>query len=820
MAAVLVASAQADKPNLLGQANTAEGENRRNENVQFNLIDNNAQKDNAIRLGTSATSTTQFDAERNYFGSEFGAAPSAGPHVAPRPVKQIHGQLFYRHLNSVLSARSFFQAGGVQPARENEAGAGLTMPAGKRTHVHLEAALQAIRGNVNGNVLIPLPSERTPLATDPALASAVRRILSAYPDRAPNRSDIDPRMLNTNSPQLIDSPNALAQIDHAFAVKGRVSARYQFIGQDVTAFQLIRGQNPDTTTKSHRANLTYSRDAFDATLSFTRAGALLMPENQSVGVSIFVGSGALATILGQTNLPVDRVQNDYRTAFRGRWKSLRYGGEFLRRQLNGYDSDNHLGTFTFRANSFGGPVAFDPITALRLGRPTGHFRSIGEIHRGFRNNEMALFAGNEWKPRTNLTITAGGRWRPVLKPDEVHGRIQLPYRSDWNNVGPSAGLALRTRAGVWRASYAIHFGEIFPATYQQDRFSPPYNNKLIINDPDLLNPLAKLQPGVPRGVLYAFDNNLVSPYSQQYTLNWQKALNNNWTVETAYVGSRTWKLLLHWYENRARAVPGIPLTTATVNERRPDPRYTDIRKVYGSARAYYDAGRVTLRGQTARGMTIESSYWLSKNIDTGSDYLNTAYDLDSFRGLSQSEADVSNDLRALGRFDQPHAFLTRVSYPVFKKITIGAIALMKSGTPFTVVTGADAPGFGNVDGNNNDRPNILRPEILGATIGHPDEARTKLPRSAFSYIRPGEMTGNLGRNTFRRGKIANVNASLERAWKLAKEYEVRLRGESVNFFNTPQFAEPGLNLADNNFGSITNTLNEGRTFRFQLALRF
>jgi len=49
------------------------------------------------------------------------------------------------------------------------------------------------------------------------------------------------------------------------------------------------------------------------------------------------------------------------------------------------------------------------------------------------------------------------------------------------------------------------------------------------------------------------------------------------------------------------------------------------------------------------------------------------------------------------------------------------------------------------------RPNILDPSILGRTIGSPDTSRILLPKSAFSYIKPGELRGNLGMNTFRKG---------------------------------------------------------------------
>jgi len=98
--------------------------------------------------------------------------------------------------------------------------------------------------------------------------------------------------------------------------------------------------------------------------------------------------------------------------------------------------------------------------------------------------------------------------------------------------------------------------------------------------------------------------------------------------------------------------------------------------------------------------------------------------------------------------------------------------------------------------------------------------RVRMPRSAFAFMTPEEGRGNIGRNTFRRGGADNLNASLQRSWRWSNEVEMRLRGESVNAMNTPQFAEPGSALVNPNFGRITNTLNEGRTFRFELGLRF
>src|ERR1035437_6298696 len=68
--------------NLLGKTNRAAGESRRNENIHFNLVDNNALKELNVRLGTTAT-ILEFRPERGYFGAEYGNAPSPVLHVSP-----------------------------------------------------------------------------------------------------------------------------------------------------------------------------------------------------------------------------------------------------------------------------------------------------------------------------------------------------------------------------------------------------------------------------------------------------------------------------------------------------------------------------------------------------------------------------------------------------------------------------------------------------------------------------------------------------------------------------------------------------------------
>src|SRR6266849_2841374 len=168
--------------NLLGTTDAAAGESRRNENLQFNLIDNNALKELNFRLGTNATIVTEFQPERKYFGTEFGNNPVSLIHLDPRKQpRDFHGGLFLTHANSILSARSFFQVGGVKPAHENDYGftAGLGLWHG--AHLVLNGSGQRVRGSVNGDVLVPLASERAPLTTDPAAYRLIQHWLDAYP---------------------------------------------------------------------------------------------------------------------------------------------------------------------------------------------------------------------------------------------------------------------------------------------------------------------------------------------------------------------------------------------------------------------------------------------------------------------------------------------------------------------------------------------------------------------------------------------------------------------------------------------------------------
>lgn len=823
--------------NLLGKTDAASGESRRNENIQFNLVDNNALKELNIRLGTTATIIQEFLPVNNYFSAEFGNSPKASLSALKPLDRGFHGRLHESHLNSVFSARSFFQVGDVKPARENDYGFNVGLGLWKGAKLFVDAGQVKIRGQVNGNVLTLRPEERTPLTTDPATRAIVARYLAAYPLESPNRTDINVRALNTNAPQVVDNAQSNLRLDQSLNAKNTLALQYQFTSQAVDAFQFVAGQNPDTDTKSHLAKIALTHNWNAKTIgvfsiSYDRLTTRLSPEPNAVGA--YVTTSGLTGLGPDGTIPLDRAQNQIRGAFQIRRTEgshqLTMGAAIIRRQINGYETDVHRGFFSF-TNDFG----FDAITNLREGRASQHIRSIGDVYRHFRQSEYQLFAGDSWRATPRLTINYGLRWQPVTKPIEINRLNEIPYDSDWNNFAPTLGFAwrLKKNLGVVRASYGTHFGEIYFVTYQQIRFSPPGNNKVVVTAPQsLLNPF---EGKIGKPTVYALDPEMATPYSHQYNLSWEPDWSRSLRLQFGYVGSRSHKLFSMWYLNRAHPTPGIPLTTATINERRPNPEIADYRLILNGSSGYFDAARVSLILPSWHGLSIDASYWFSKAIDLGSSYNNTANENDSRKGRSQSEFDTHRDMKGLSDFDQTHAFLWRTTYAVrashlnrlFDSMVSGwnlsTVVLIKTGIPFNLATGSDGPTFGNVDGNGGDRPVLLDSSILGRTIADPDTSKQLLPRQAFRFLRPDEIVaaqeqGTLGRNVFRKGPIRNVNASLSRSWGFKRDLRLTFRAESVNLFNTPQFAEPGFELANPNFAAITNTLNEGRTFRFALQL--
>ncbi|MBI3934368.1 MAG: TonB-dependent receptor [Acidobacteria bacterium] len=839
----------------------------RNPNIFIYRIDlNDIRNRLTVARGPDPQYIPEFRSEQNYFGAEFGAPLSSFELIRPRPsTPQWRGSIFGLHQNSVLNARNFFNVGPLRASRATSYGATGSGPLRfEKLSGLLQYSHSITSGFVNGNILVPLLTERTPQSSDPRKNAIISSLLQAYPEEGPN---LENGQLNSNALRDIDSRDALARLDYKWRDADAMALRYSVSDYIEDPFQLVAGQNPQTNIRNQGAHASLTHTLSPQTVArlgfhYDRTGAILDTTrrfNELLAPLDITPVPDLDMRFEATNIgpsqkfPRLRIQNRFqlysdlsKTRGRHTWKA---GWSSVRVQVNDLQSDNSRGTLTFSVN-FGRTA----IQNLQFGTPTSYVLAVGNLYRGFRTWEHAFFLEDQIRPHPTLTMSLGVRYELMTAPTEVNHLTEIGFPTDKNNFAPRFGFAWNPAKGktVVRGAYGISYSPMQPVSYGMTRFNPPAIQVIQVDNPDLLNPLAGVSQqtsgGGGRSALYQLSPELAFPYSHQYSLGVERSLPWSTVVRLSYIGMRTFHLLSQGVYNRARPSSTLPNTTATMNQRRPDPRYFDINIIESNSIAYYDAAQVAVDKRLSRGLSFRASYTFGKNIDLGGDFTNTAsgVEVPPETGTSTCElCDRVSDQKSVSLFDTPQVFSLSYSYnlpffagtngwtrKLFSGWQISGTTNLQSGNPYHIHTGSDAPGFGNVDGNTQDRPNVLDPSILGISIDDPDTSRcqlgVKVPgmcpdvQAKFDTILPVAGRGTLGMNTFRKDGTHNWNFAVGRTFPLpgGQERTAQFRAEFLNFFNHAQFDKAGVQIATRTFAQITNTVNKGRQVQFSLRLNF
>ena len=820
-----------------------------NPNIFVVKLDTNEAIRQLATRGANIQIPAEFRADENYFGAPYGYPLRKVEIVRPNPLlKGFHGTLYESHQNSLFDARSFFTVGALAPWRRNDYGASASGPLWSQKTSFLAAWSQVKdAGFVNGNVQVPTREERIPHAADPATNTYLARLLQAFPNELPNLPNVSLRQLNTNAYRNVSSTAFSTRFDYRPGAADQLAVEQRFLDSTEQPFELVVGQNPVTFFRPQSIHLTevhtfsprtVARFSFD----FDRLGVLLDMTShykellEPLGVAsvpefAFGRNGDLQNLGPGSSFPRRRVENRFHFSPDFRHVSgihtFSVGALVSRLQTNDLQSDNSRGIFNFSAN-----LGHTAVENFLLGLPTDYKFNVGNLYRGFRNWEHAVYFQDTIRARRDWTFSLGLRYEIVTAPTEVNGLTSIPYRTDANNFAPQVGFAWNPGRGktVVRGGYGLTFGTVFPLLYGKLRFNPPAVRVITVDNPSLLRPLEGT--AVERSGLNLISPDMVVPYTHVYTLVIERELPANLNLRLGYMGNRTFKLPYEVITNRARPVPGIPTTTKTTNERRPDPRFLEISTAANGANAYYDAVQVSLDRRFSRNLAWSVQYTFSKAINSGD---STFADVGTGRHVSMDD-NIVGDLKGPEQFDTPHAWTITYRYQLpgaadqsgWRSLLLGGwrvsgIYTLRSGTPYMVHTGSDAPGFGNVDGVGQDRPNLLNPAILGKSVNHPDTSQSILRREYFDPNIPYGGRGNLGFDTFRLDGTQNLNFAMEKDFRLRAAGDqlpsLQFRAEMYNFLNHPQFDTYGPHVANEIFGKITNTVNRGRIVQFTLRLR-
>ncbi len=571
-------------------------------------------------------------------------------------------------------------------------------------------------------------------------------------------------------------------------------------------------------------------------------GLLSVPEVDFGGTFENLGASAF--------LPHGRTSGSFQVLDNFTWlkgrHTIRFGGEVRRIIIESFNDSLSRGQVEFGSSTFGAggsgicPATFtaaqcsDPaITTLAnfyLGSPFSVSANAGNTQRTTYNNGLSFFAQDDFRANSKLTINYGLRWEYFGPLSEAHnllsnlgrdGNLALvgtdgvngAYRRDLDNFGPRLGFAWNALAKtVLRGGYGIYYDNV-PQDLLIANFTTsaglitnpigpaavlPFNfNAGAFNGSTpgpVFTPTASPCPGSFCSV-FVTPRNFPTPYSQNWNLNIERALSQDFALQLGYVGGKGTHL-----------VRLLDINQPDYLGNRPNPNYGAMDSLSPLTSSSYHALQATLRSRNWHGLTGFAGYTFSKSLDDASDGIDYNFSTVAF---PQNGFDLAAD-RGPSNFDARHRFTAAFTYqlpplPGPRKLGEGwlfnTIVTAQSGRPVPIVSANDTSGasFDQFPSPSNfhQRPDLIprvnpinsnwesAPDVIGYLNGNafaqPLDATAANPQGSF---------GDLGRNAIYGPHFWSADFAISKDTRLFERLNLQLRAEFFNIFNHPNFALP------------------------------
>ncbi len=415
------------------------------------------------------------------------------------------------------------------------------------------------------------------------------------------------------------------------------------------------------------------------------------------------------------------------------------------------------------------------------------------LRKDLRSNIIGLFAQDNYKLRSNLTITAGLRWEYFGPVSEKNGHLASVefgtganyfsnmsvrtggglYNAQKGNFGPQLGFAwsptrlLSHDFGgrlVLRGGFGMAYNGLAQSNSLDGRFNPPFVDNgqsfsgsqiLYINsfpsnvhDPNgyAANPNAIVtfdtnnlpfpscvKPGQKSGCidLTAFPANWPTTYTYHYTLGGEYDLGHQWVASAGYQGSTTRHLTEHYNVYDVGAAGGLAL----------NPLVSGAILYADDGDARFNALLLELKHAFSQSFQIDTQYRLSHTMDSGSNaYAGGFYQWNLATGFATSDYDTRHAFKVYGIYS-PTIFKGANNW--MEKVaggwTVSGILNAHSGFPFT-------PVYNNNEITNGFDPVFNFGQFAGGSSGD----------AGSGNMLPAKYNGGFNPN-FR--SSANVNAA-------------------------------------------------------------
>jgi len=857
---------------------------------------------------------------------EFGTFAGSTTSVVTRSGgNQVHGSAYEFFRNNILDARNFFSPS-VEPLKQNQYGGTIGGPV-KKDKLFLFGYYEGFRnrqgvtytstvptqaqqnGDFSGLASpllnyaaggVPVPGGKIPATSFHPIGVAVAKLYPA--------GNVSPTIYTTTPVTHNDTDQTGIRADYARSANDQYFVRYAWSQGDNLNPISLRGsplpgfptQDNLTThsaavsnthsfspTLSNAARISFLRYLFDfdqrlnrtppSAFGFQYASASALGQGPP-----YFNLGGYSPVGGATSGPRDSAQNTYEIGDSLAWiagkHSAKFGGSFIRTQMNVFQSTVPNGLIIF-SPSF--PTS-DSFANLLLGSPVVFYQGIGDFGRGLRTWNSALYAQDEWRVKSRLTINYGLRWEVMTPNSEIRNRLNTFVAGVQSTVHPdaptgilfpgdkgiSSGLAPNfykgfmprigfawdpTGSGLWsiRAAYGVFYDPfsngINIAANPSVSAAPWAQFDQYTGNINFANPYSGHPTPVPGtfahpSTILAMDSTARPPYSQNWNFTVQRSFSKDYLLEVKYVGTKGTRLPRNIEANPAIFGPGATSSNA------------DARRIYAGCAANngicqlatvalltygsnstYQSAQISLAHRFSTGFSFNTSYWLSKSLDylssinvnnssgTGlvgeNDLAQNPFNLSAEHGPSLFDA--RHRFVASGTWQLPFGGNLRgVSKALVHGWQLNIIGTANSGTPFTVYDSA------NVSLQASSPPLSAyfasRPNLIGDPNAGSHTANQWIGRSSFVRLNPitqAGQFGNAGRNIARGPGAVNLDVSLVKDIPVRERLKLQLRAESFNIGNHPNFSVPVADLASQNFGRILSA-GPARLTQFGMKVLF
>jgi TonB-dependent receptor-like protein len=584
------------------------------------------------------------------------------------------------------------------------------------------------------------------------------------------------------------------------------------------------------------------------------------------------------------------------STFSAQWgrSALRAGLEYRRNVANSRSLGLQASTLGGTPALTDGSYLFTNLASFETGRPSrflmtvdrfssGHLRPA-DLDRQYRSNEYAWFVQDEMKLGARLSLNLGLRYEYYGVPHDVdrsgdvnfyfgegsttddklaNGALRrtsenlgelkdLLYRRDRFNLVPSVGVAWDPFGGqrtLLRAGYALALDRVFDTlrdmrTNSQQLVSctvPACVPTFLVPAEQMLSLLNQDLGSYAPGTVVQLDENLRTPYAQNWYLGIQHSFAPGLLLEIGHAGSVGRKLISRDTTNR------------TISGRTLNSRIGRNTFISNAGNSNYLALELGVSRRTSPGLQYQVSYTYSHAIDNQSDSfegVRTNEVADSFLLASFTRQFDARVDRGNASFDQRHNLVFNAIWDLPKFLlgrawadallgrwTVSVIGAYRTGFPVTVigsavsltgvVTALDSFGlFANrvdfLGGPGDGRLSDPTPVLAGVQW---------LNRNAFSQPAPGQV-GSLGRGATSGPGFWNYDFALLRSIPLTDSgMRLQFRTEFYNLFNHANLGPPvalfnhpdfgkayyGRNRLFSRFGELPL---ENPSRRIQFGLRF